>query len=76
MRQAIKITGRNWHMILPLPCVTRISKYDDGGKTVYQVHMVDGLGLMCFAYVGDSLVEKDDGSWYIRRGDTAHGDLF
>lgn len=61
MRQAIKITGRNWHMILPLPCVTSISKAGDSVRV--RVRLAPGR----FVYVGygGMIWQDENGAWHV-----------
>lgn len=56
----IKVTGENWAEIFALPCVMRINKgVNDLGDYAYL------FGGLYFAYKGDEIVQKLDGTWEV-----------
>ena len=65
----IKFTGKNLNDVFALPCVRKIIKIVNKPHLVInQFMLVDNPLLMdCVAYIGDELVEYDNGQWEIVR---------
>ena len=63
MRQKIHFTGKNLNDIFYLPCVVGIGK--DGSNKPF---LCLKNYLLSYAYVGDWLVEEDNGTWSVERG--------
>lgn len=67
MKQKIEITGKNIADIFKLPCVEAISKIA-GDESLIAVILKCGIvDVWPSAYIGDTLIERDDGTWYIER---------
>lgn len=65
----ITITGNNWNDIIALPCVIEITKERILGKVrtlavlYWDSLLTDKVG--CCAYIGDSIVQYENGKWGI-----------
>lgn len=67
MKQKIQFTGKNLNDIFYLPCVAGIEKKDFNQPFLF-LKMEWTAYHFSFAYVGDWLVEEDDGTWSVERG--------
>ncbi len=67
MKQKIHFTGKNLNDIFYLPCVAGIGKRDFNEPFLF-LKMEQTNYLSSFAYVGDWLVEEDDGTWHVEKG--------
>ena len=65
MRQKIHFTGKNLNDVFFLPCVAGILKDGDGPFLALRTDYMSGK---FFVYIGDWLVEEDDGKWHVEEG--------
>jgi hypothetical protein len=64
----VKFTGKNLNDVFALPCVRKIIKIVDKPQLIIDQFMLVGNPLlMGVAYIGDELVEYDNGQWEIVR---------
>ncbi len=61
MKQKIKVEGKNITELFNLPCVKTIGKTDNGFVLQLDTHYPT------FAYIGDWLVEDDEGKWSVEK---------
>ena len=66
MKQKIHFTGKNLNDVFFLPCVAGILK--DGDRPFLALR-TDCMSGKFFVYIGDWLVEEDDGKWHVEEGD-------
>lgn len=67
MRQKIHFTGKNINDVFFLPCVGAIVK-EDSGEPFLALRTDCMSGKFPFVYIGDWLVEEDDGKWHVEEG--------
>ena len=66
MKRSIYIDGRHWDNIMALPCVRGLVKRDEE----FIVKVKVGKASAVYAATGDAIVEKDDGSWSVKKKET------
>lgn len=78
-KQRILVDGKHWDGILKLPCFYDLCRWEDGTFVLkvwasYYEEKRRPLyaGYFAYAYIGDTIVEYDDGLWGVIRGKEAH----
>lgn len=70
MKLRIQITDKNIEGLFRLPCVKEIKKIGYGEMIIYLYHYLirGGAVFSDVAYLGDWLVEEDNGIWHVEKG--------